>query len=87
LVSSDIMNTQINVRLPKTLLRKAKTYSQKNGYSNVQELIKESIRDKIDPELTPEEHFFLKKMVEGIEQGKVPLGTEKNLLKILKSKK
>ncbi|MDD3083481.1 MAG: ribbon-helix-helix domain-containing protein [Candidatus ainarchaeum sp.] len=81
------MNTQINVRLPKTLLKKAQTFSQKNGYSNVQELIRESIRDKIDPELTPEEHFFLTKMVEGIEQGKVPLGTEKDLFKVLGAKK
>ncbi len=81
------MNAQVNVRMPKTLLAKAESYSKKNGYTNVQELIRESIRDKIDPELTPEEHFFLTKMIEGIEKGKVPLGTEKDLLKILGAKK
>jgi Arc/MetJ-type ribon-helix-helix transcriptional regulator len=81
------MNIQVNVRLPQSLLNKARGYSKKNGYKNIQELIKESLRDKIDPELTPEEHVFLKKMIEGIEQGKVPLGTEKDLWKSLGAKK
>ncbi len=86
MVSNGIMNTQVNVRLPKTLLKKAESYAKEKGYTNVQELIRESLRETIDPELTSEEHYFIKKMIEGIEQRKVPLGTEKELWKALGGK-
>lgn len=80
------MNTQVNVRMSKTLFTKAKKYAKEKGYTNVQELMRDSLRETIDPELTPEEHYFIKKMIDGIEQGKVKLGTEKELWKALGGK-
>ena len=53
----DIMNTQVNLRLSEKLLISAKKYSEKNGFSSVQELIKETLREKLfpEPEFTKEE--------------------------------
>ncbi len=41
------MNTQINLRLPAKILISAKKHAQKNGFSSVQEFIKETLREKL----------------------------------------
>lgn len=41
------MTSQINVRLPENLEKAASAYATKFGYSNIQELIKEAVREKI----------------------------------------
>jgi Arc/MetJ-type ribon-helix-helix transcriptional regulator len=51
LVSIDTMNTQINVRLPEELLSEATKYAEKKGFGNIQDLIKEALREKLfEPE-------------------------------------
>lgn len=87
MVPNDIMNTQVNVRISQNLLKKAENYSKKNGYTNVQELIRESIREKIDPELTPSEHYLLTRIVDAVQKNKLKFGTEKELFEILGGKK
>jgi len=47
LVSIGIMSAQINVRLPDKLLESATKVAKENGYKNIQELIKEALREKI----------------------------------------
>lgn len=39
--------TQINLRLPEELRKMAEKYAKVHGYKNIQELAKESIREKI----------------------------------------
>jgi hypothetical protein len=47
-LSLDIMETkQINLKLSKNLIEAAKIYSDSYGYKNIQELIAESMREKI----------------------------------------
>ena len=41
------MTEQINVRLPSNLLKASKKYIEDFGYSNIQDLIKEALREKI----------------------------------------
>ena len=65
--------TQLNVRLADPLLDKATTYAKKNGFNNIQELIKESLREKVFGEaiITKEELMLVKKLAQ--------LSEEKNL--------
>ncbi len=49
------MTTQINLRLPEKILIAVQSYTNKHGFSSIQEMIKETIREKIfEPELRPE---------------------------------
>lgn len=59
------MNTQINLRLTDNLLKMATDYAYKHGYTNVQELVKETLREKIfeDEKLTKKEIILVKKIV------------------------
>jgi len=41
------MATQINLRLPENLLDSAKSYAEDYGFSNVQDFIKETLREKL----------------------------------------
>lgn len=41
------MNKQINIRLPPKVLTAAKHYADSKGYGNVQEFIKEAVREKL----------------------------------------
>ncbi len=41
------MTKQINLRLPDDLLILAEKYANQHGYKNVQELVKEALRDKL----------------------------------------
>ena len=57
MVSIDIMNTQINIRLPSKLLASARSYAEEHGFGTVQEFMKETIREKLfdEPEISKEE--------------------------------
>jgi Arc/MetJ-type ribon-helix-helix transcriptional regulator len=59
------MNTQINLRLTDTMLRVAQSYADKNGYSNVQELVKETLREKLfeEEKLSKKEITLVKRIV------------------------
>jgi metal-responsive CopG/Arc/MetJ family transcriptional regulator len=46
------MNTQINVRLPNNLLESAQEFAKDKGYKNVQELIKDALREKLSLEFS-----------------------------------
>lgn len=61
------MTEQINLRLPQNLLDSAKKYVDDFGYSNIQDLLKEALREKIYPELTLD---FLQKRVKESEKAK-----------------
>ena len=41
------MNTQINLRMPQNMLTVAKEYARSHGFSNIQEFIKETVREKL----------------------------------------
>ncbi|HLC19741.1 MAG TPA: hypothetical protein VJK72_02400 [Candidatus Nanoarchaeia archaeon] len=58
--------TQINVRLPEKLLSSATRYAENHGFSNVQELIKNTLRQKLfeEPLVTAEELSLIKKLAE-----------------------
>ena len=47
MVSIDIMNAQVNVRMPVTLLRHAEKYAKHNGYASVQEVVREALRETV----------------------------------------
>jgi len=85
LVSIGIMNTQINLRVPQDLLASARAYATKHGFGNVQELIKESLREKVfeQPKLTTEEIKLVTKLIEASRKKKL-YGTEEELFKKLK---
>ena len=59
-----LMNTQINVRMSDELLNTAQKYAEKNGFGNVQELMKESLREKLFPSITKEELVLVKKLIQ-----------------------
>jgi len=87
LVSNNTMNKQINLRLPGKLLESANIYAKKNGFSNIQELVKESLREKLfeKPQITKEELLLIKKLAD-ISNEKDIYGTEEELFKKLKRK-
>lgn len=87
LVSFDSMNTQINLRISDELLENAREYAKKHGFGNVQELIKESLREKVfeEPDITVEELELVKKLIE-ITKKKNLYGTEEELFKRLRKK-
>ena len=41
------MTVQVNVRLPEELLNTAQTFAKTHGFGNIQELIRESLREKV----------------------------------------
>ena len=55
-------NSQINLKLPSKLICMAEEYADYYGYSNVQELIRESLREKVFNEEVRED--YVKKLVE-----------------------
>ncbi len=81
------MNTQVNVRLPEEFLSKAEKYASKNGFGNVQELIKEALREKIFSEVSlPKEEIMLVKKLLKVSRERNLFGTEEELFKKLKKK-
>lgn len=63
------MNQQINVRLSAKLLNNASTYAKENGFSNVQELIKETLREKLFPDtISQKELMLVKKLIQATKE-------------------
>ncbi len=77
--------TQINVRLPGRIVTSAMKYAEKYGFGNIQELIKESLREKLfgGPSITKEELILVKKLAQ-ITEEKNLWGTEEELFRKLK---
>ena len=81
------MNTQINIRMPETLLDSAKSYAAEHGFGTVQEFIKETVREKLfdEPDMTREELLLIRKLAEATENKNL-YGTEEELFNKLKKK-
>jgi len=80
------MNTQINLRISDELLEQSAEYAKKHGFGNIQELIKESLREKVFEEpLTKEELTLVKSLAEVTKKNNL-FGTEEELFKKLKRK-
>ena len=58
---------QFNLKIPKNLLKAAEEYSNRYGYKNIQELIAESMREKIF-EKSEFDETFLEKEIELIDK-------------------
>lgn len=84
MVSNDTMNKQINLRMPKNLFDEAAKYSKKHGFGNVQDFIKETVREKLfeDVYITKKEMILLDKLV-AVSNEKNLFGTEEELNKAL----
>ena len=80
--------TQINLRLPDTLLSSAKSYATEFGYSNVQDFIKETIREKLyeEGEFSNEELSLIKEFKD-VSDKKNLYGTEEELFMKLRQHK
>ena len=79
------MNTQINVRVPDSLLDSAKEYAEKHGYGNVQNFIRETMREKMFDEasITAEELKLVKALLKASKDNNL-YGTEEELFEKLK---
>ena len=73
MVSIGIMNTQINIRMPKKLLSSVRSYSNEHGFGSVQDFVKETIRENLfdEPEITKEELEIVKKLLTVTEKKKL----------------
>ena len=80
------MNTQVNLRISDDLLEQSRDYAKKHGFWNVQELIKEALREKVVEGLTitKKELTLVKRLVD-VTKKKNLLGTEEELLKRLRT--
>ncbi len=77
------MTTQVNVRISDDFLSKAKDYANKKGFENIQDLIKEALREKIyDESETKKELELIKKFVLLSKNPKL-FGSEEELFKKL----
>ena len=78
--------TQVNIRMTEQMVTSASEYAKRHGFGNVQELIKESLREKLfeEPMITPEELMLVKKLVAQLTQEKHLWSTEEQLCKKLK---
>lgn len=85
LVSIGSMNSQINLRLPESMLASAKAYVEKYGYGSIQEFIKETLREKLfeEPEISKQELALVKKLIQASEKKNL-YGTEEQLFTKLK---
>jgi len=85
MVSIDIMNTQINVRLPEKMLVSAQTYIEKYGFNTIQDFIKELMREKLfeEPKITKQELTLVKKLIE-VSEKKNLYGSEAELFNKLR---
>lgn len=87
MVSIGIMNTQVNLRMPERLLTSVQTYSEKHGFSSIQDFITETIREKLfeEPKIGKEELKLVEKLLV-LSEKKNLYGTEKELFNKLKRK-
>jgi len=81
------MNKQINLRFTEAFLKKIQAETKKQGFSNVQELIKNTLRKSLyeAQEITLEEMAFVKKLYK-VSEEKNLYGTEKELFSKLNKK-
>ncbi len=84
LVSNGTMGKQINLRLSDQMLLRVKNHAKKNGYDNVQEFIRETLRQTIVEErLTKKEIELVSKVIE-VTKRKGSWSTEEELFKKLR---
>jgi len=81
------MNQQINIRLSGDMLKKAQVRVKKQGYENLQEFIRELLREKLfeTTEVSRKEMDFLRKL-HRVSEEKGLYGTEKELFSKLNKK-
>ena len=80
------MNNQINLRLPKDIFLASKKYAKKYGFSNIQDFIRETIRERLFPEkINKETGEAIKKFIEVCDE-KGLWGTEEELMKELEER-
>ncbi|MDD4878517.1 MAG: hypothetical protein PHO02_05780 [Candidatus Nanoarchaeia archaeon] len=80
------MNAQINLRLPENMLVAAKSYAEKHGFGTLQELLKETLREKLfEPSLSKQELALVKQLAE-TSMKKNLFGTEEELFRKLKKR-
>ncbi len=74
------MNQQINIRLSDVMLKKAQVKAKGQGYENLQEFIRELLREKLfeTAEVSKKEMNFLRKLYK-ISEEKNLYGTEQEL--------
>jgi Arc/MetJ-type ribon-helix-helix transcriptional regulator len=87
MVSNGIMGEQINLRLSEEMLMSAKNYAKANGFGNVQELIKETLREKLfeNKQISSKELALVKKLVLASEKNNL-YSSEKELFRKLRRK-
>ncbi len=79
------MNTQINLRLPDEILDSANRQAKIQGFSSVQEFIKDILREKLfNEEIISKEELVLVKKLMQINEEKSLYGTEKELFEKLR---
>ena len=80
---------QVNLTLPKTMVKAAEEYAKRFGFRNIQELAAESMREKIffqkeyDEELTPKEVEIIDTFIDKTLKNKKLLANEEDLDKAL----
>lgn len=85
LVSIDIMeNIQVNIRMTGRMFNTAKGYAEAMGFGNVQEFVREIVRERLFEErLTNEEVSLVQKLANATERKKL-YKSEKELFKKLR---
>ena len=80
------MTTQINIRLSDSMLAQARRHSEKNGFDNIQDFFRETIREKLHPEpdLTPKEFELIKRLKKLADERNL-YASEEELFKKLRS--
>ncbi|MBU0758197.1 MAG: ribbon-helix-helix domain-containing protein [Nanoarchaeota archaeon] len=75
------MSTQINIRMSSNLLENAKEYAENMGFANVQDFIREIVREKLfeEPRISKEEFALVSNLIKVSEDKKL-YGTEDDLL-------
>lgn len=78
------MNVQVNVRMTQELLAKTKEEANRRGYGNVQDFIRETIREEVfDNGLTKKERELITRIIKATDARK-DYGTEEELFKALR---
>ena len=82
----DTMTTQINIRMSDKLLKSAQEHANEMGFGNVQDFIRETVREKLfeEPKVSSEELALVKKLIK-VSKEKNLYGTEEELFKKLRS--
>ncbi len=82
------MTEQLNLRLNEKIYNLSSKYAEEHGYMNVQDFIRETIREKLfeEPDISKEEIELIRKLILSSEKDKL-YGTEKELFKKLGRKK